>query len=85
LRGGAAVEDETAGGHPLVLEHGSQGGERVQVPGSWLRAAYIGFGDRPLPPPPPPSPPLQLKSQGGPQRGVLNSITTYPYCSTGFI
>jgi hypothetical protein len=78
--GGAAnAKDETAGGHPLVLEHGSQGGERVQVPGSWLRDAYIGFGDRPLPPPPP-SP-----QSGGPQRGVLNSITTYPYCSTGFI
>jgi hypothetical protein len=64
MRGGAAVEDETAGGHPLVLEHGSQGGERVQVPGSWLRGAYIGFGDRPLPPPPP-SPP----QSGGPKEG----------------
>jgi hypothetical protein len=65
MRGSAANKDETAGGHPLVLEHGSQGGERVQVPGSWLRGAYIGFGDRPLPLlPPPPSP-----QSGGPRRG----------------
>jgi hypothetical protein len=67
MRGGAAnAKDATAGGHPLVLEHGSQGGERVQVPGSWLRGAYIGFGDRPLPPPPPLSPsPVRGPKEGG--------------------
>ncbi len=67
MRGGTAnAKDETAGGHPLVLEHGSQGGERVQVPGSWLRGAYIGFGDRPLPPSSPP-----LPSQGAHREGFL--------------